>query len=136
MSPPNTTTQAVVGKAALFGFVGWAAENVLFKDRYSAMWQGKHVPWLPSYAIGGLVITGVEPYIKDWPMPIRAISYALLGTGVEWVGCQIDRHLLDAHSWDYGESDHLARATSGCVDWKHTAIWGVLGMLTESVFKK
>jgi uncharacterized membrane protein len=133
---PNTTTEKVVGKAALFGVAGWAAENLLFGQRYSAAFHGRHVPFLPAYAAGGLAVMATAPHIDNWPLPIRAAAYALLGTAVEFVGCQIDRKVMDARSWDYGGSDKLALATGGCVDWKHAALWGALGIVAEKTLLK
>ena len=133
----TTTTEAVVAKAALFGVAGWAAENLISGGgRYSPAFQGKHVPFLPSYAVGGLAVMSAAPYIEDWPMPVRAVTYALLGAAVEFAGCQIDRRVYEARSWDYGGSDALAKATAGCVDWKHTALWGVLGVVAEKTLLK
>lgn len=131
-----TTTEAVVAKAAIFGVAGWAAENLLFGQRFSATFHGHHVPFLPVYAVGGLAVMTTAPHIEDWPMPIRAAAYALLGTAVEFLGCQVDRKILDARSWDYGGSDALAKATQGCVDWKHTALWGLLGVVAEKTILK
>jgi uncharacterized membrane protein len=132
----KTTTEAVVAKAALFGVAGWTAENVLFGHRYSAMFKGHHVPFLPVYAAGGLAVMAAAPHIEKWPVLARAGAYALLGTAVEFAGCQLDRKLMEARSWDYGGSDALAKATDGCVDWKHTALWGVLGVIAEKTILK
>jgi hypothetical protein len=33
----TTTIEGVVAKTALFGVAGWALENALFKERYSAL---------------------------------------------------------------------------------------------------
>jgi hypothetical protein len=52
-APSNATTVgAVVAKAALFGFAGWAGENIFFGPRYSAVFQGHKAPFLPVYAAG------------------------------------------------------------------------------------
>jgi len=132
----NTTTEAVVAKSALFGVAGWAAENALFGHRYSAVFHGHRVPFLPAYAAGGLAVMATAPHIESWPLLGRAVAYGLLGTAVEFIGCQIDRKLMDARSWDYGGSDALAKATGGCVDWKHGALWGLLGVVAEKTILK
>ncbi len=129
--PKNTTVEAVVAKAALFGTAGWAAENLLFGPRYSALFHGRKVPFLPVYAAGGLAVIATAPRIAPLPWPVRGVVYALAATAVEYVGCQIDRRALDARSWDYGQSDGLAEKTDGCLDWKHSAMWGALGLLAE-----
>lgn len=135
MSASNTTTEAVVVKAAAFGTVGWMAENLLFGPRYSALFNGRHVPFLPVYAAGGLAVTSLAPKFKDWPLLLRGAAYAAIGAGVAYVGCQLDRTALSARSWDYGPRDSLARATRGCVDFKHAALWGAAGLLLEQITK-
>jgi uncharacterized membrane protein len=135
VSHPNTTTEAVVVKAAAFGTVGWMAENLLFGPRYSALFNGRRVPFLPVYAAGGLAVTSLAPKFKNWPMLLRGAAYAAIGSGLEYVGCQLDRTALSAHSWNYGPTDGLSRATRGCVDFKHAALWGVAGLLLEKVIQ-
>lgn len=133
--PAATTVEAVVAKTALFGVAGWAAENALFGPRYSALFQGRRVPFLPIYAAGGLAVTAVAPHVAGWPALARGALYAALGTAVEYVGCRLDREALDARSWDYGEVDGLAVKTDGCLSWKHAALWGGLGFLVEAISK-
>jgi uncharacterized membrane protein len=126
-----TTPEAVVGKTALFGVAGWAAENVLFGPRYSAVFQGHRVPFLPIYAAGGLAMITVAPKIAGRSALMRAAVYAALGTAIEYAGCKLDRGMFEARSWDYGRRDDLARSTDGCLSWKHTALWGGLGLVAE-----
>ncbi len=133
MAVGQTTVEAVVAKAALFGTAGWAAENMLFGQRYSALFHGRHVPFLPVYAAGGLAVISAAPRIKEWPMLLRAAAYAAIGTGVEFAGCKIDRDALDAKSWDYAKTDGLAAASQGCLDWRHSALWGGLGLVAEQL---
>jgi uncharacterized membrane protein len=134
MSAPTTTTEAVVAKTALFGVAGWAAENALFGPRYSPVFQGHHVPFLPVYAAGGLAMVTAAPRIAKWPVLARAVVYAALGTAIEYAGCQLDRKVFEGRSWDYGKSDGLADSTDGCISWRHTALWGGLGFVAE-IFK-
>lgn len=128
-----TSAAAVVGKAILFGVAGWAAENLLYGPRYSAMWQGHHVPFLPVYALGGVTVLAAAPHISSFPIVGRAAIYAAILGGLEFAGCQIDRKILNGRSWDYGERDGLAARADGCVDWRHSALWGGLGLLAEQV---
>ncbi len=132
-STPNTSIEAVVAKTALFGVAGWAAENVVFGPRYSAMFQGHRVPFLPVYAAGGLAVMAAAPHIKGWSAIARAAVYAALGTAVEYAACQLDRKVFAARSWDYGNSDGLAGSTDGCLSWRHTVLWGGLGLLAEKM---
>jgi uncharacterized membrane protein len=129
----KTTVEGVVAKTALFGVVGWALENALFKERYSALFQGRHVPFLPVYAAGGLAVMAAAPHLARCAMITRGAIYAALGTAVEYAGCQIDRKLYEGRAWDYGKSDVLAINTDGCLDWKHSALWGALGLIAEKL---
>jgi len=128
---PGTTVGAVVAKAALFGSAGWAGENLLYGPRYSPVFQGHKVPLLPVYAAGGLAVIAAAPHLAARSVLLRAVVYAAIGTGIEYAACQLDRRVFDARSWDYGDVDDLAEKTDGCVSWRHTALWGGLGLLAE-----
>lgn len=130
-APASTSVEAVVAKAALFGLGGWAGENILYGPRYSPVFQGHKVPFLPVYAAGGLAVIATAPRIATQPALIRALVYAALGTAIEYAGCQLDRKVFDGRSWDYGEIDGLAESTDGCISWRHAALWGGLGLLAE-----
>lgn len=122
----------IIAKATMFGVAGWVAENALCdRDRYSALFRGAKVPFLPVYAAGGVVMTEAAPYVSKWPVLARGLSYAILGTAVEYAGCQIDRKLLGSRSWDYGQRDALARSSEGCLNFTHSALWGMLGLVAE-----
>jgi uncharacterized membrane protein len=122
----------VIAKAVAFGIAGWVAENALSdRDRYSAVFRGHRVPFLPVYAVGGVAMTSMASFLEKWPLLARGLAYAAVGTTVEYVGCQIDRKLLQARSWDYGQRDTLARSSDGCVNFAHSALWGGLGLIAE-----
>jgi uncharacterized membrane protein len=127
----TTTTEAVVAKTALFGVAGWVGENALFGPRYSAVFQGRPIPFLPVYAAGGLGMLIAAPKVAGQFVLTRALTYAAIGMAIEYVGCQLDRNVFEARSWDYGQLDGLATSTDGCLSWKHTALWGGLGLLVE-----
>jgi uncharacterized membrane protein len=127
----SKTAGDIIAKVAMFGVAGWVAENAICGDRYSGLFRGHKVPFLPIYAAGGLAVTTAAPYVAAWPTLARAFSYAILGTAVEYVGCQIDRELLKGRSWDYGRRDALARSSDGCVNFTHSALWGGLGLVAE-----
>jgi uncharacterized membrane protein len=128
-----TTIPAVVAKGLVFGIVGWIGENMLFGPRYSPVFQGHRVPFLPVYAFGGLVMLSVAPYLAEAHLLLRGLAYAAIGTTVEYVGCQLDRRVFDARSWDYEDVDDLADQTDGCISWRHTALWGGLGLVAEKI---
>lgn len=122
----------IIARVTMFGVAGWVAENALCQeDRYSPLFRGHKVPFLPMYAAGGLAMTGAAPYVAKWPVLARGLAYAIVGTGVEWIGCKIDRVLLRSHSWDYGPRDALSRASEGCVNFSHSMLWGGLGLIAE-----
>ncbi len=127
----STTVEAVVAKAALFGAAGWAAENILYGPRYSSVFQGHKVPFLPVYAAGGLAVIAAARPLSGKPILLRALAYAALGTAIEYAGCHLDRRVFGGRSWDYGKLDGLADSTDGCISWRHTALWGGLGLLAE-----
>ncbi len=78
----------ILAKGTAFGVAGWVAENALSdSDRYSALFRGHRVPFLPVYAFGGIAMTSAAPYLDKWPTLARGLAYAILGTGIEFVGC-------------------------------------------------
>jgi uncharacterized membrane protein len=115
----------------LLGVAGWAAENVTSDEpRYSALFKGAHVPFLPVYAFGGGAFLALSPRLRDLPWYARAAAYAAVGSAVEYAGCVIDRRALGACSWDYS-GNACSRPGAGCVDFEHAALWGMLGLLVE-----
>jgi uncharacterized membrane protein len=122
----------VIAKATLFGIAGWVVENALCsQDRYSSLFKGFKVPFLPIYAANGIAMTGMADFVSKWPTLARGLSYAVVGTAVEYVGCKIDREILGSRSWDYGKGDALARSSDGCINFAHSALWGGLGLVAE-----
>jgi hypothetical protein len=125
----------IISKVAVFGVGGWLLENALCGDRYSSLFRGQNVPFLPVYAANGVALTTVAPYVSSWPTLGRGMAYAALGTAVEYVGCQIDRKLLSQHTafgpGGFGGPDALARASDGCVNFTRSALWAGLGLVAE-----
>lgn len=126
-----------IQKVALFGGAGWLAENALCAQdqyRYSSLFRGLKIPFLPIYAVNGVALTAVAPYISKWPTLARGLAYSVLGTSVEWLSCQIDRKLLGGRpSWNYGSNEALAVATGGCVSFTRSALWAGTGLIAEKV---
>ena len=124
----------IVQKVAIFGVAGWLAENALCgQERYSSLFRGAKIPFMPIYAVNGVALTAIAPYVEKWPTLARGLTYSILGTAIEWVGCQIDRKLLSSQSWDYGRNDALANLTVGCVSFTRGALWGGMGLIAEKV---
>ena len=125
----------IIAKVTMFGVAGWVAENALCRtDRYSSVFRGAKIPFMPIYAANGMVLTAAAPYVAKWPILARGLAYSILGTAVEYVGCRIDRALLSGQpSWDYGRNDAIARLSDGCVDFTRSALWGGMGLVAEKV---
>jgi uncharacterized membrane protein len=125
----------LITKVTAFGVAGWLAENAICgQDRYSAVFRGAKIPFMPIYAVNGVVLTAASSYVSKWPTLARGLAYSTLGTIVEYAGCQIDRHLLSKQpSWDYGRGDSLARAADGCISFTRSALWGGMGLIAEKV---
>lgn len=124
----------LVSKIAMFGIAGWVFENALCGDRYSSVFRGAKVPFLPVYAANGVVLTAASPYVASWPIFGKGLAYATLGTAVEYVACQIDRKILEqraAFSPGFGGTDALARVSEGCVNYTRSAMWAGLGLVAE-----
>lgn len=129
-----TNVGEIITKVTLFGVAGWVAENALCQqDRYSAVFRGAKIPFLPIYAANGFVLTAAEPYVSKWPIFARGLAYSVLGTAVEWLGCKIDRQLLNTPAGVYGQSDSLSRLSEGCVDFTRSVLWGGMGLIAEKV---
>lgn len=127
-----TNVGEIIAKVTMFGVAGWVAENALCgQDKYSAIFRGAKIPFLPIYAANGVALTAAAPYVSKWPILARGLAYAILGTGVEYVGCKIDRQLLSGRTWDYGRNDALARLSEGCVNFTRSALWGGMGLIAE-----
>ena len=128
-----------VQKIALFGAAGWLAENALCAQdqyRYSSLFRGLKIPFMPIYAVNGVALSTMAPWISKWPTIARGLSYAAVGTTIEWLSCQIDRKMLGGRpTWNYGSNEALAVATGGCVSFTRSALWAGTGLLAEKVGK-
>ncbi len=130
-----TNVGDIITKVTLFGVAGWVAENALCQqDRYSSIFRGAKIPFMPIYAANGVALTALAPYVSKWPTLARGLTYSILGTLIEYAGCQIDRKLLSGRpTWDYGRDDAIARSSEGCVNFTRSALWGGMGLIAEKV---
>lgn len=117
-----------------YGVAGWVLENTLFGARYSNLFGRVAVPFLPVYAIGGTAIAAIAPRLKESALPwyFRGAVYAALLSGVEWLGCRVDRDVLGGCAWDYTGQKCIEPAR-GCVDLPHFVLWGILGLAVEKI---
>jgi hypothetical protein len=117
-----------------YGVAGWVLENTIFGPRYSNLFGRVAVPFLPVYAIGGTAVAALAPRLKESALPwyFRAAAYAALLSGVEWLGCRIDRDVLHGCAWDY-TGQKCAEPAKGCIDLPHFLLWGILGLVVEKV---
>lgn len=119
--------------AALSGFAGWAGENALEKVRtpFGAQAKAKYsavlpnVPILPVYAAGGATLSLLTPAVAKAPWPLRGLAYAGALTALE-AGAGYAERVQGRQSWDYEGKP---------TDLTHAALWGVLGLLAEPLFK-
>jgi hypothetical protein len=120
------------GKTALYGVGGWAIENMIFGPRFSVVFGRAPVPFLPVYAAGGAALMLTRPHLRRVPWLLRVPVYAAMLSGIEYVGCLVDRKLFGACSWDYSGQD-CAQTYRGCIDLQHSLVWGALGLLAEGL---
>lgn len=121
-------------RAGVYGVFGWMLENTLWGPRYSSLFGGIAVPFLPVYAIGGLVAEASASRLKEAGLPWwgRALAYGAGLSAIEYAGCRIDRGVLGGCAWDYTGNRCLEPAR-GCVDLKHAIAWGMLGLAVEKL---
>jgi len=132
-------TKSLMKRAAAYGIVGWMAENTLAGPRYSRIFDGIAVPFLPIYAAGGLAVHAAAPKLENAGIPWwgRAAIYAVGLSAIELAGCAIDRGPLGGCSWDYENNRCRSPMPSvsmrGCVDLRHALLWGALGLAVEKI---
>jgi len=119
-------------QGTLFGVGGWTLENVFFGPRFSTVFDGVQIPFLPVYAFGGMTIMATRPYLDKLPWIVRVPIYSALLTGVEFAGCQINRRVFGSCSWDYS-NQNCANPWAGCIDLDHGLLWGILGVAVEGI---
>lgn len=123
----------LVGIFLVASFAGWGLENLLYRPRYSRVFQGLKVPLLPVYGFGGVGLALVAPELVGVGILGRALVYGSGLTGLEYVACKLDRS-LGGCSWDYAGRE--CKSKSGCVDWKHSLAWTGLALVAENIINK
>lgn len=114
---------------ALGGLGGWLLENLIAVDgKWSKIFGGAKVPFLPVYGLGTMGITVAAPLLAGAPWYVKGPIYSAGMTGLEAVACQIDRQLPGGPSWAYSDG--------ACIDVPHTIAWGVLGLGIDYVVTK
>ncbi len=114
-----------IARAIAYGTAGWAYERVARdKPHYSLVWEGRKVPVLPIYAVGGLVAEELAPRLKGKPLLERAVTYGVVLSGVELLGCKLSDYFYGKRQWSYG---------GRCVDLKHAALWAALGLAVGKI---
>ena len=125
-----TPVGSFIAKVAGFGIAGFALEAAYDGPKYSPVFSGAKIPILPVYAAGGALILLAAPHLAMIPLLARGLVYAGLLTGLELVGCKLNRAAGHC-SWDYAEMD--CATDGGCIDAPHALAWGVLGLLVERI---
>jgi hypothetical protein len=117
-----------LGGALIGGFAGFVLESIVRGQYFeSPAWDGAPVPFAPAYAAGGALHTLISPVIAGAPWPARGLLYASAFTLLEYGACQMDRG-TGHRTWAYGPD-------GDCVDLKHSAAWGVLGLVAEPMLR-
>ena len=129
-------TGEILQKVAAFGFGGWFIENAICgRPRYSPVVGNTKIPFLPIWAANGVALTALAPHIESWPWLAKGLAYAAVGTGVEYLGCQIDKHLLSSSEQMMRVNpDALMNLTGGCVNFTRSALWGGMGLVAEKIY--
>lgn len=131
----NLNVGEIVSRTALFGIAGWVFENALCGERNSSLFGGAKVPFLPIYAANGVALTAASTFVKNWPAFGKGLAYAALGTTIEYIGCQLDRKILEQRTSfnprGFIADDALFRASGGCVNFTRSALWGGFGLIAE-----
>ena len=112
-------------RALTYGVLGWLIEMAWTGGpRYSRALGGPDlaIPFLPVYALGGVVVGHLSPKMRGKGPLERLITYGLALTGVELGACAIDRW-TGGESWSYD---------GDCIDLEHSIIWTALALATES----
>lgn len=114
-----------IARAVAYGVAGWAYEQgVRKKPHYSLVWEGKKIPILPIYAVGGLVAEQLAPRLRGKPLLERAVTYGVVLSGVELLGCALSEYFHGKRQWSYG---------GRCVDLKHAVLWAALGLTVGAI---
>ena len=125
----------IIAKVTMFGVGGWLAENAICQqDRDSTLFRGSKIPVIAVYPVNGVVLSAASSFISKWGWPLvaRGLTYSIIGTAIEYAGCQIDRQLISSKQpSNFGPVDALARSTDGCVSFTRSALWGGLGLVAE-----
>lgn len=117
---------SVLLTALASGVLGWAGESLLFGPRYSGVFGGAKVPFLPVYAVGGATVALLAPHLANQPALVRAAAYGATLTALEAAAGYAER-AEGRMSWDYDGSP---------VDLKHALLWAGLGLVFEQVLPK
>lgn len=117
-------------KSIATGVAGWGFENVFVGPKYPAG-LGR-IPILPAYVAGGAAIALMVPRMVDKPWAQRALTYAIVLSSIEFVGCQINRKLMKSCSWDYSKQA-CEKPLEGCIGLQYAALWGLLGLVMEKL---
>jgi len=130
MDPATRLLPAVM----VFGAAGFLLENAAFGPRYSNLFRGARVPFLPVYAAGGAAALALAPYLRTSGLAWyeRAAVYGGMLSGIEILGCRIDRDVLDGCAWDYSGA-RCSDPEAGCASLTHFVLWGMMGLAVEKL---
>jgi uncharacterized membrane protein len=140
----------LVAHYAMFGFLGWTAENLanlntpdFLSCNGLAHYLSKKICWVPfpiAHGLGGLA------WYAFWrsggsqqPLLHRIVFYAIAFNAIEYVGGAIAQHVVCPRMGSCQRGSRMWHYTGlgsihGHIDLPHTIAWVALGLLAERIY--
>jgi uncharacterized membrane protein len=120
----------------LYGLGGWCGEVIFTAVTESFPkrdWRlvGKTYLWM--FLIYGSIVLLYEPvhnYIRDLPVLLRAVVWALGFTTVELISGWFIARLIGRCPWDYSNKRF---AINPYIRWDYFPVWAIVGLALESI---
>lgn len=121
----------------IYGLLGWCIEVVwtAVSGKLTSKQQGWRLvgtTYLWMFPIYGLIAPGYEPLhdaIRDWPLLLRGVVYAVGFLAVEYTSGWLLRRLTGTCPWDY--SGRARWQLHGLIRWDYAPLWFALGLALE-----
>lgn len=102
----NITISQIIILFAVYSFMGWIIEVI-----YRSITQRQLInagflfgPFIPIYGFGAAFIILLELVIKQWPLPIKIVTYGILLTVIEYIAGLILEKTFKLKLWDYSKN--------------------------------
>lgn len=120
----------------LYGLGGWCGE-VLFTALSDSLprrdWRLVGTTYLWMFPIYGLLVILYEPVhdlIRDYPLIIRALIWAIGFTAVELISGWLIERVTGRCPWDYSDKRF---AINAYIRWDFFVVWAIIGLALEPV---